>query len=106
MQRLLARSNRDSAEAALNYLQAQLYRDFVSKFYSLQRNLNPTSVTIKDVPEELRRKFIGENGRFLIQIHPKVDIWEKAGAAQFVRDLRTVDPDVTGPPVITYEATC
>ncbi len=105
VQRLLTRSNRDSAEAALNYLQAQLYRDFVNKFYSLQRNLNPTSVTIKDVPEELQRKFIGENGRFLIQIHPKVDIWEKAGAAQFVRDLRTVDPDVTGPPIITYEAT-
>ncbi|HUP34369.1 MAG TPA: MMPL family transporter [Candidatus Limnocylindria bacterium] len=105
VQRLLARSNRDSAEAALNYLQAQLYRDFVSKFYSLQRNLNPTAVTIKDVPEEIRRKFIGENGRFLIQIHPKVDTWEKAGAAQFVRELRTVDPDVTGPPVITYEAT-
>jgi hypothetical protein len=105
MQRLLARSNRDSAEAALNYLQAQLYRDFVNKFYSLQRNLNPTTVTIKDVPEEIRRKFIGENGRFLLQIHPKVDTWEKAGATQFVRDLRTVDPDVTGPPVITYEAT-
>jgi hopanoid biosynthesis associated RND transporter like protein HpnN len=105
VQRLLARSNRDSAEAALNYLQAQLYRDFVNKFYSLQRNLNPTAVTIKDVPEEIRRKFIGENGRFLIQIHPKVDTWEKAGAAQFVRELRTVDPDVTGPPVITYEAT-
>ena len=105
VQRLLARSNRDSAEAALNYLQAQLYRDFVNKFYSLQRNLSPTGVTIKDVPEELRRKFIGESGRFLIQVHPKVDIWEKAGAAQFVRELRTVDPDVTGPPVITYEAT-
>ena len=105
VQRLLARSNRDSAEAALNYLQAQLYRDFVSKFYSLQRNLSPTTITIKDVPEEIRRKFIGESGRFLIQIHPKVDTWEKAGAAQFVHDLRTVDPDVTGPPVITYEAT-
>jgi uncharacterized protein len=103
--RLLDRSKRDSAEAALNYLQAQLYRDFVSKFYGLQRNLSPTTVTIKDVPDELRRKFIGENGRFLIQIQPKVDIWEKAGAAEFVRDLRTVDPDVTGPPIITYEAT-
>jgi len=103
--RLLDKSKRDSAEAALNYLQAQLYRDFVSKFYGLQRNLSPTTVTIKDVPVELRRKFIGESGRFLIQIQPKVDIWEKAGAAQFVRELRTVDPDVTGPPVITYEAT-
>ncbi len=103
--RLLDRSHRDSAEAALNYLQAQLYRDFVSKFYGLQRNLKPTVITIKDVPDELRRKFIGENGHFLIQIHPKVDIWEKAGAAQFVQEMRTVDPDVTGPPIITYEAT-
>jgi len=105
VQRVLARSNRDSAEAALNYLQAQLYRDFVNLFYSLQRNLSPTGVTIKDVPEELQRKFIGESGRFLIQVHPKVDIWEKAGAAQFVRELRTVDPNITGPPIITYEAT-
>jgi hopanoid biosynthesis associated RND transporter like protein HpnN len=103
--RQLDRVNRESAEAALNYLQAQLYRDFVNKFYGLQRNLNPTVVTIHDVPEELRRRFIGESGRFLIQLHPKVDIWEKEGARQFVGELRSVDPEVTGPPVITYEAT-
>src|SRR5258707_5699446 len=102
--RLLERSHRDSAEAALNYLQAQLYRDFVSKFYGLQRNLGPTGITIKDVPDELRRKFIGESGRFLIQIHPKVDIWGKAGAAQVGRGVRTVDPDGTRPPIPTYEA--
>ena len=105
VQRLLNRVNRDSAEAALNYLQVQLYRDFVNKFYSLQRNLNPTTVTIQDVPDELRRKFIGRSGHFLIQIHPKVDIWEKEGARTFVSELRSVDPAVTGPPIITYEAT-
>jgi hopanoid biosynthesis associated RND transporter like protein HpnN len=103
--RQLERVDRDSAEAALNYLQAQLYRDFVNKFYSLQRNLSPTGMTIKDVPEELRRKFIGTSGHFLIQVHPKVDIWEKEGARQFVAELRSVDPEVTGAPVITYEAT-
>ena len=103
--RQLERVDRDSAEAALNYLQVQLYRDFVNKFYSLQRNLNPTVMTIKDVPEELRRKFIGQSGHFLIQVHPKVDIWEKEGARQFVTELRSVDPEVTGSPVITYEAT-
>jgi len=34
-----------------------------------------------------------------------VDIWEREGAQQFVGDLRKVDPEVTGAPVITYEAT-
>jgi hopanoid biosynthesis associated RND transporter like protein HpnN len=103
--RQLERVDRDSAEAALNYLQLQLYRDFVNKFYSLQRNLNPTVMTIKDVPVELRRKFIGKSGHFLIQVHPKVDIWEKEGARQFVTELRSVDPEITGAPIITYEAT-
>jgi uncharacterized protein len=103
--RQLERVDRESAEAALNYLQVQLYRDFVNKFYSLQRNLSPTVMTIKDVPEELRRKFIGQSGHFLIQVHPKVDIWEKEGARQFVAELRSVDPEVTGSPIITYEAT-
>jgi len=101
----LERVDRDSAEAALNYLQVQLYRDFVNKFYTLQRNLSPTVMTIKDVPEELQRKFIGKSGHFLIQVHPKVDIWEKEGARQFVSELRSVDPEVTGAPIITYEAT-
>jgi uncharacterized protein len=96
--------DREVAEPALSHLQAQLYRDFTSKFFDLQRNLNPRPVGLADVPDELRRKFIGKRGDFLLQIHPKVDIWEREGARTFVRELRSVDPDVTGAPIITYEA--
>jgi len=102
--RLLSSADREMAEPALTHLQAQLYRDFVGKFHGLQRHLSPRPVGAADVPEEVRRKFIGASGRFLIQTHPKVNIWERAGAEQFVRELRSVDPDVTGAPVITYEA--
>ncbi len=101
--RLMA-ADREMAEPALTHLQAQLYRDFVDKFHTLQRNLRPRPVELADLPEELRRKFVGASGRFLLQVHPKVDIWERAGAERFVAELRSVDPDVTGAPVITYEA--
>ena len=100
----LQTADREVAESALSHLQSQLYRDFTDKFFSLQRNLNPREIGLADVPEELRRKFIGNRGDFLLQIHPKVDIWERKGASQFVRELRSVDPDVTGAPIITYEA--
>jgi uncharacterized protein len=100
----LQTTNREVAEPALSHLQSQLYRDFIDKFFSLQRNLSPREIGLADVPDELRRKFIGKRGDFLLQIHPKVDIWERTGARQFVRDLRSVDPDVTGAPIITYEA--
>ncbi len=97
-------ADHEMIEPALSHFQAQLYWDFVEKFHTLQRNLTPQAVTLKDVPEELRRKFIGKSERFLIQVHPKVDIWTRPGATRFIEELRSVDPDVTGPPVITYES--
>ncbi len=100
----LRRTEPEMAEPALSFLQFQFYSDFLDKFHFLQQNLRPRPVTLRDIPDELRRKFIGQSGRFLIQIHPKVDIWDREGARRFVRDLRSVDPDVTGSPVITYEA--
>jgi len=59
---------------------------------------------LADVPDEIHRKFIGKRGDFLLQVQPKVDIWEREGARTFVRELRSVDPAVTGAPIITYEA--
>jgi hypothetical protein len=46
---------------------------------------------------------VSPNGLFLLRINPAVDIWELEGARRFVQELRSVDPDVTGTPVITYE---
>jgi hypothetical protein len=90
-------------EPILDHFQAQVYRDFVHKFQRLQSNSNPTAIGIADVPPELRRKFISDRGRFLLQIQPAVDIWEREGARRFVGELQGVDREVTGTPIITYE---
>jgi hopanoid biosynthesis associated RND transporter like protein HpnN len=97
-------TDRDTAVASLTLLQRQVYRDFVGSFQRLQANLSPRTVGLTDVPPEIKRKFISDRGRFLLQIHPAVDIWDRDGAARFVADLRRVDPDVTGTPIITHEA--
>ena len=100
----LRQTDRAVSEPALAFLQRQIYRDFVTSFQRLQANLNPRTVGLADVPPEIRRKFISDRGHFLLQIHPAVDIWDRDGATHFVNDLRTVDPEVTGTPVITHEA--
>src|SRR6266404_6276420 len=100
----LRQTDRTVSEPALAFLQRQVYRDFVTSFQRLQANLNPRTVGLADVPPEIRRKFISDRGSFLLQIHPAVDIWDRDGAARFVNDLRSVDGDVTGTPIITYEA--
>jgi len=100
----LRRLERDVSEPALTHLQEQVYRDFSSKVRELQRNLHPRAIGLGDVPDELRRKFIGRSGRLLLQIHPRVNIWDREGAERFVSDLRRVDAEVTGTPIITFEA--
>src|SRR3989454_12314766 len=85
-------------------LQAQPRADFARTLGRLKRNLHPIPIGLADVPGQLRRKFVGASGRFLLQIQPKVDIWDRDGAERFIRELRTVDADVAGTPVITFEA--
>jgi hypothetical protein len=106
VQRLILRLRQSDPEVMappLSLLQYQVYRDFLGNFQRLQANLNPRDVGLEDLPAELRHKFVSPSGLFLIRINPAVDIWELNGARRFVQELRTVDPDITGTPVITYE---
>jgi hypothetical protein len=65
---------------------------------------SPDPVTIKDLPQELTTRFVSNKGEWLLQIFPREQIWDDAPLANFVKDLRTVDPEVTGTPLQNYEA--
>jgi hopanoid biosynthesis associated RND transporter like protein HpnN len=103
---LLARLDGASAAAAasLGRLQDELYRDFADKLTGFRKNLDPHPVAPGDAPPELRTRYIGASGRYLIRLQPAVDIWQQEGAERFVAELRSVDPSVTGPPVTAFEA--
>jgi uncharacterized protein len=103
MSRLAARDS-GVAGPALNQLQNDLFRDFADRLQSFQQSLAPRIVTVADIPESLRERLVGASGQYRISIFPAVDIWEREGATRFVADLRTVDPDVTGAPITSYEA--
>jgi len=68
----------------------------------LKPQLSPGVVTEANLPPILRQRFIGKSGLYLVQIYPKGDIWEDAPLQRFVNALHTVDRNVTGPPVQTY----
>src|SRR5438093_872714 len=103
---LLGRLQRGDAELAsrLAQVQASLRDDFAAKLGTLQDNLAPRHVAVRELPPELTRKFIGASGRLLMLIYPAIDTWDRDGAREFVRQLRSVDAAVTGSPLISYEA--
>ena len=98
-------NERGAVEVALGDYQARLAEDFAQQWQRLQRATRPTPITLGDLPEELRRKFIGKSGQLLLQVYSRLDPWDRASQERFVEELRTVDADVTGQPVVGYEST-
>lgn len=92
--------------AILDQFQRELFRDFQDKWSLLRNNLNPPGpITLADIPPKLARRFVSSDGsKFLLQIYPKKNVWEREPLEEFVTQLRRVDPDVTGSPIIGYES--
>lgn len=82
----------------------RLANDFAEKVRLLRRSVEAPPITAATLPASLRDRFVGPSGRLLLRIYPRGDIWDRGATARFIEALRRVDPDVTGPPVHTFEA--
>jgi predicted RND superfamily exporter protein len=89
--------------AKLAQFQLALLADLRDTFQLLQRQNNRTTLSVDDLPPALHDRFVGVNGKFLIQVYPKEDVWQREPQERFVAELRSVDPNVTGTPVQLFE---
>lgn len=90
------------ATRALETFQRALMADFADKLDLLQHNVDPTPITLADVPPHLRQRYVGESGRYLLRIFARDNIWEQEPMRDFVTQLQTVDSAITGSPVIAF----
>ncbi len=65
---------------------------------------NPVPVSPNDFPTAVRSRFVSTGGDWQVRIYPRVQIWDEAPLTEFVNDVRSVDPEVTGTPLQNYEA--
>ena len=82
--------------------------EFQRRFFGSIREMfinaaNAQRLEIKDIPKEIVSRFLSEDKTYAIYAFPKVNIWERKPLNEFVANLRSVQPDVTGPPVMFYE---
>jgi uncharacterized protein len=91
-----------SGPSAVETYESAMADSLASRLAQFKLALDPGAVTEASLPKVLRDRFIGKTGAYLVQIYPRGDIWADAPLKRFVSSLRTVDPDVTGPPVQTY----
>jgi hopanoid biosynthesis associated RND transporter like protein HpnN len=87
----------------LAQFQRALFTDMRTTFQLLQNQDDRAPLHVDDLPPAFRDQFVGVTGKYLLQIFPKSDVWQRDNQAKFITDLRSVDPDVTGTPVQLYE---
>ena len=104
---MLAGGTQDVAESAhkLTMFQQGLFNDLRETFEALQNQDDTSGLRIHDLPPSLRNMFIGVNGKFLVQIYPKKDAWQRDNQKEFIDQVRKVDPNLTGMPVQLFEYT-
>ena len=100
---LVAATPAQAAQQTAYYQQALL--DDLQATFTALANQQASALRAEDLPAPLRNRFIGVSGKYLLQVFPKGDVWQREPQAAFVADLRTVDPDVTGTPVQLLEYT-
>jgi uncharacterized protein len=88
---------------ALSVFQETLGRDLEDKLAVLQGSLWAEPVTLADLPPELRARYVGKTGSYRLFVYPAEDIWEFPALAQFVTDVRSVDAEALGTPVMHFE---
>ena len=86
----------------LGTYQQALFEDLRTTFQILQMQDDRAALRAEDLPPALRNRFVGVNGKFLLQVYPKKDVWQRDEQLEFVTALRAkLDPQDKNEPIIT-----
>lgn len=99
--RMLSAQPATAADKLAAYQRA-LFKDIQETFQAIRDQDNSQALRAEDLPPALRNRFVGVNGKYLLQVFPKKDVWQRANQKEFIDVLRhTLDPNNTNHPIIT-----
>lgn len=95
----------ETVEKKLAEFSEELFVDYRGLMTDLKKNAEPKLVEISEIPKSLRDRYISKQGKYLITIFPSVDIWNLDERKRYLKDLRSVDVNVTGSAVHMFNST-
>ncbi len=86
----------------LSLFQQALFDNLHATFATVQQQDDQTALRLQDLPPVLRNRFVGVTGKFLLQVYPRQNVWQRENQKEFIAALRTaLDPQGKNHPVIT-----
>jgi uncharacterized protein len=85
-------------------ISSRLLSGFPDAHATLVGALSPQSVTLADVPADVKSSWIAADGRYRVQIFPKTKGSDAQNLQAFVSDVRRIAPTAVGPPLTIVES--
>ncbi len=99
------RGDRKANAEQIGAFQRAFLQDVQDTFAAVKTQDASGPLRVEDLPTTLRNRFVGQNGRHLVQVYPRSNVWDRIPQEAFVRDLKSLDKNVTGTPVQLLEYT-
>jgi uncharacterized protein len=94
---------RPGISKCLKEFDERMTRDLADDLHRLCDVSTPSRIGMTDIPEPLRERYIGKNGKWLLRVFSKGCLWDFSPLDKFVRAVRSVDSEATGKPFTTLE---
>ena len=108
----LERADKALNSAPVETIQQRFSSSSTGAFSRMQKNIEllkdqkaDRGLTLADVPPQLQKLFLAPNGKILLQVYGKKDLWERAPDEEFSLAVLSVAPKATGSPILNYYAT-
>ena len=95
-------ANIQTSSLKLAAFQQALFNDVRQTFQALKTQDSDAPLRPQDLPQALRDRFVGVTGKYLLMVYPKKDVWKRENQKEFIAQVQTVYPNVTGTPVQLY----
>lgn len=87
----------------LQVFENNVTQDLAENLHKLRDVSTPAFIGPRDIPQNLRERYIGKNGKWLLKVFPNESLWEYEPLQKFAAAIGAVDPEVTGKPYSTLE---
>jgi len=96
---LLQSLSPQAAEARLVALQKSMAEMFGNAVAALSSMSSERGPELSDLPDSLKKRYVGKTGKFLLEVYPAEDLRHKPNLEAFTREVLAAAPLATGTPI-------
>ena len=100
---LLSRLPANADDHAYQDFETALVANLPARLDGLRQSLKAGPVTIKDLPADIKQRYVTPDGHARIEVYPKENLEQQQPLIRFVKVVRDVAPNATDTPVVLLE---